>query len=148
MRIGTVAGARQALNGELTYLGEGCFREAYIDYETDTVYKIENEDGIEWAANSSEWATYCNRDFLILPSNVRIVPMRMLTVDNMPIIAARFIRGVAMGDCYCVPEFLEPDHAEVCLSDDIAIELANAGIDTAHGNIIYDGTTYWVVDAQ
>lgn len=141
-RLGTIAGARKALSGELPYLGDGCYRTAYLD--GNVVYKVENEEGYEACANFCEIERYASKP--VLPKGFRIVPMRYISVGPDSVIAARYIEGQRMGDCYCIDK--EPGHDTNCLPDDISIALGEVGIDASWGNVIYDGSTHWIVDAQ
>lgn len=124
----------------LPLIGSGNFRNVYRDGET--VYKIEYGEGIEYGSNRAEYANQEIIARLNLPRNVTFTPFTLLDVEGMPVISAPYIEGKVMGGCFCLPG--EPH--EGCLPPGLERDLDALGIDTAYGNVILSGDTYWLVD--
>jgi len=139
--VGTLRGARDALCGNLTEIGEGSYRVVYR--QGDVVYKVEYDEGIEAHANSYEWEKVHNLPDL--PPNVAVPDYSLYDIDGIPVLAADYIEGRKMGECY--ENWHVPcDNHEACLPTNIENQLSQ--FDLAYGNVIFDGDTYWIVDVD
>lgn len=127
-----------ALCDNLEVIGEGSYRVVYR--QGNVVYKVEYDEGITAHANEFEWENY--KGFHSLPANVLIPDMELYHVDGIPVIAAEYIDGTAMGDCE------SSCYGDECIGACLPIELEHDlfEYDLCYGNVIFDGGTYWIVD--
>lgn len=137
--VGSLRGAKDALCDNLEVIGEGSFRIVYR--QDDVVYKVENDEGIEAHANDSEWYAVHSGNYDDLPDNVRIPEFSRYDINGIVVLSAPYIEGILMGSCYENWHAKSDDHS-FCYPEDIAGYV----MDSAYGNVIFDGETYWIVD--
>lgn len=148
--IGNHTDAKAALESAMgscanLYSDHGSARQVYLI--NGVIYKIERYKG----SNLNEWSRYCSIAPEMLPTNIRIPEMALYRVGNEDIIAAEFVSGNEVGDCWeredygtcnCPPG--------VCLDANIAegIRLYCNMVDLAFGNVINVDDIYYVVDLE
>ena len=146
--IGNETDAKAALDAAMgscanLYSDNGSTRQVYLI--NNVIYKIDRygED------NAEEWRRYCSIAPALLPPFIRLPEMSLFTIGDEKIIAAEFIQGNEMGDCWeanlngkceCPPGLcLDPK-----VSEDI---MGHCDIsDLAIGNVILSNDIYYVID--
>lgn len=147
--IGNMTDAAAALASALgpctnLYSDYGSARQVFLI--NGIIYKIEKECG----ANAAEWDRYNRIDPASLPAHIRIPEMSRYIVGDEIVIAAEFIDGEAVGECFC--EFID---AAVCTCEDVISDRLSEDIkyhcdivDLSVGNIIASHGAYYVIDLE
>lgn len=144
---GNLADATRALKGDLPLLSDfGTARLVYVS--GNVVYKVERPN--EYGANDNEYLNYLRIKSIDMPSGWAIPEMSLYDIDGTPVLAAELIHGRPYGECFAQWSGGTCDCDTECLSArEYDLITSTTGItDLAHGNIIVNHSTYYLVDME
>lgn len=126
-----------------TLIGAGGSRKAYL--YNGVVYKWQFG---EYAVgiNRTEIRVYEELCSAILPDPIRIPEMSLYRLPRNEVIAAEYVEGQVMGECWCIPGKEECD--ATCLPDHIRLMASPFCHDLAGRNTIFDGRYFWLIDLE
>ena len=74
------------------YLGEGCYRTAYLDEGTNVVYKVENRYGDDYGqSNREEYLNLRSMMLRKLPTNIRFPEYHLWELDGRTVAAMEYL---------------------------------------------------------
>lgn len=146
--IGTKAAAARALARLLPVFSD--HGSARIVYRAgNVIYKVERPS--EVGSNTAEWNHYLSIDPAMLPPHIRMPEMSIYDFDGKTVIAAEFINGSQVGECFELEDNGSCDcPKDMCLSLNAAEDIRGSVdiTDLAIGNVILSNGIYYVVDLE
>lgn len=140
--VGSLDGAKAALNGDGTLIGEGEFRR--VRRIGDVVYKLQKNK--RHATNEVEFHI-AESSRGSLPHFLRIPQVTLHEVGGELVIAMPFVHGVAMRSCPTLDGFPCEDNCAACLPSDVLTAIAAITPDgISIGNTLRDGDIYTIID--
>lgn len=107
------------------------------------VYKVDRDDG---GANYAEWRNYSDLSRETLPAPFRIPNMSAYGSGRDMVIAADYINGTPIGECYASGICDCPPGS--CFSDDILNIVTRYISDVCYGNVINNADGLWLIDLE
>lgn len=143
--VGNIEDAALALTRPRPYFfDEGSERACYLI--NGVIYKVNRHGGY---GNTEELDSY---DYLIrqvFPLNITIAQLTPYYIGSDTVVAAEYVQGQNVGECYDVMLGLPCADPSTCLDDWTASAIRSLGInDLCYGNVIRRGEQYVIVDME